>query len=93
MLEEMRCKRDTRIHVGKDAASSHLKPGLSNIVTRIYVLNAISLVCGLVGNAFLLFNFTQIVRYIIALPVTIILWFVATGIVSNSSSSVSSICL
>lgn len=35
------------------------------------------------GNAFLLFNFTQIVRYIIALPVTIILWFMATGIVSN----------
>ncbi|KAJ5121440.1 Ion transport 2 [Penicillium bovifimosum] len=46
----------------------------------ITALNAISLVCGIVGNAFLLFNFTQVVRYIIALPVTIILWFSATGI-------------
>ncbi|KAJ5325587.1 hypothetical protein MYU51_000367 [Penicillium brevicompactum] len=46
----------------------------------ITALNAVSLVCGIVGNAFLLFNFTQIVRYIIALPVTIILWFLATGI-------------
>ncbi|CAG8123330.1 unnamed protein product [Penicillium olsonii] len=46
----------------------------------ITALNAVSLVCGIVGNAFLLFNFTQIVRYIVALPVTIILWFLATGI-------------
>ncbi|KGO77616.1 Ion transport 2 [Penicillium italicum] len=44
------------------------------------VLNAVSLFCGIVGNAFLLFNFTQIVRYIIALPVTIFLWFTAAGI-------------
>ncbi|CAG8179911.1 unnamed protein product [Penicillium nalgiovense] len=43
-------------------------------------LNAISLCCGIVGNMFLLFNFTQIVRYIIALPVTIILWFISAGI-------------
>ncbi|KAJ5456793.1 hypothetical protein N7530_012067 [Penicillium desertorum] len=45
-------------------------------------LNAISLCCGIVGNMFLLFNFTQIVRYIIALPVTIILWFLSAGIIS-----------
>ncbi|KAI2707111.1 hypothetical protein CBS147317_616 [Penicillium roqueforti] len=44
------------------------------------VLNAVSLFCGIVGNAFLLFNFTQIVRYIIALPVTIISWFLAAVI-------------
>ncbi|OQE44449.1 hypothetical protein PENCOP_c002G06697 [Penicillium coprophilum] len=44
------------------------------------VLNAVSLFCGLVGNMFLLFNFTQLVRYIIALPVTIIMWFLASGI-------------
>ncbi|CAG8909114.1 unnamed protein product [Penicillium egyptiacum] len=43
-------------------------------------LNVVSLCCGIVGNMFLLFNFTQIVRYIIALPVTIILWFIAAGI-------------
>lgn len=47
-------------------------------------MNAVSLVCGVVGNGFLLFNFTHIIRYIIALPVTIILWFLATGIVSDT---------
>lgn len=46
------------------------------------VLNALSLVCGFIGNLFLLFNFTRRVRYIVALPMTIILWYFATGIVS-----------
>ncbi|KAL8673434.1 MAG: hypothetical protein Q9168_002138 [Polycauliona sp. 1 TL-2023] len=45
-------------------------------------LNAVSLVCGFVGNFFLLLNFTKRVRYIVALPATIVLWFLATGIVS-----------
>jgi potassium channel subfamily K len=58
---------------------------LSNAVSRITALNAVSLVCGVVGNIFLLFNFTRAIRYIIALPVTIILWFIATGIVSDAS--------
>ena len=48
-------------------------------------LNAASLVCGFAGNIFLLFNFTRRVRYIVALPATIILWYFATGIVSASS--------
>ena len=43
-------------------------------------LNIASLVCGIAGNLFLLFNFTRFVRYIIALPLTIILWFLASGI-------------
>ena len=46
-------------------------------------LNAASLVCGFVGNIFLLFNFTRRIRYIVALPMTIILWYLATGIVSS----------
>lgn len=46
-------------------------------------LNATSLVCGFVGNVFLLFNFTRRIRYIVALPMTIILWYFATGIVSR----------
>jgi potassium channel subfamily K len=46
-------------------------------------MNAISLFLGVVGNMFLLLNFTQTVRYIIALPVTIVSWFLATGIVSE----------
>ena len=43
-------------------------------------LNGASLACGFIGNIFLLFNFTRRVRYIIALPVTIVLWYFATGI-------------
>ncbi|KAF2430068.1 voltage-gated potassium channel [Tothia fuscella] len=45
-----------------------------------YALNVVSLVCGFVGNLFLLFNFTGRVRYILALPATILLWYMATGI-------------
>jgi len=43
-------------------------------------LNVVSLVAGFVGNIFLLFNFTGRVRYIIALPATIIIWYIASGI-------------
>lgn len=45
-----------------------------------YDLNVVSLVCGFVGNVFLLFNFTGRVRYIIALPATIGIWYIASGI-------------
>ena len=48
-------------------------------------LNGASLACGFVGNIFLLFNFTRRIRYIVALPVTIILWYFATGIVGHNS--------
>ncbi|TVY47555.1 Outward-rectifier potassium channel TOK1, partial [Lachnellula cervina] len=44
------------------------------------VLNAISLALGFFGNFCLLLNFTRRVRYIIALPATIISWYIATGI-------------
>ena len=54
-------------------------------------LNAASLVCGFVGNVFLLFNFTRRVRYIVALPATITLWYLATGIVSAIHVSLSTI--
>lgn len=53
--------------------------------TRCVSLNALSLVCGLGGNIFLLLNFTRRVRYIIALPMTIILWYFATFIVSHNA--------
>ncbi|KAJ5098619.1 hypothetical protein N7532_005620 [Penicillium argentinense] len=55
----------------------------------VTAVNAISLVCGIVGNIFLLLNFTQAVRYIIALPVTIILWFLATGMLSGLTAALS----
>lgn len=50
-------------------------------------LNGISLGCGCIGNIFLLFNFTRRVRYIVALPMTILLWYFATGIVSLYATS------
>ncbi|KAL3418389.1 potassium channel [Phlyctema vagabunda] len=46
----------------------------------VIVLNAISLACGFFGNFCLLMNFTKRVRYIIALPLTIVTWYLATGI-------------
>jgi len=51
-------------------------------------LNGASLACGFIGNLFLLFNFTQRIRYIVALPVTIILWYFATGILIGITISV-----
>ncbi|KAF2034250.1 potassium channel-like protein [Setomelanomma holmii] len=44
-----------------------------------YWLNVASLICGFLGNLFLLLNFTQRIRYIVALPVTIILWYLSSG--------------
>lgn len=64
-------------HPGVDALSSGIPDPHWCIA-----LNAASLVCGFAGNLFLLFNFTRAVRYIVALPATIILWYFATGIVS-----------
>ncbi|KAJ5546421.1 hypothetical protein N7494_004006 [Penicillium frequentans] len=55
----------------------------------ITAFNAVSLFCGVVGNIFLLLNFTQTVRYIIALPVTIVMWFVAPGILAGLTASLS----
>ena len=51
-------------------------------------LNGASLACGFAGNIFLLFNFTRRIRYIVALPVTIILWYFATVIVCHHFSAV-----
>ncbi|KAF2154220.1 voltage-gated potassium channel [Myriangium duriaei CBS 260.36] len=53
-----------------------------------YYLNVASLVMGFVGNIFLLFNFTGFVRYKIALPVTIIMWYIATAILVAITISV-----
>jgi hypothetical protein len=50
--------------------------------TRELILNGLSLACGFAGNVFLLLNFTGVVRYIIALPLSIIFWVLASGIVS-----------
>lgn len=52
-----------------------------------YNLNACSLACGFLGNIFLLFNFTRRIRYIVALPATIILFYVASGILIGITAS------
>ncbi|KAG9195290.1 hypothetical protein G6011_00411 [Alternaria panax] len=44
-----------------------------------YWINVASLICGFLGNLFLLLNFTQRIRYIIALPVTVVLWFLSSA--------------
>ncbi|KFY36538.1 hypothetical protein V495_07802 [Pseudogymnoascus sp. VKM F-4514 (FW-929)] len=44
------------------------------------ILNGLSLAFGFIGNFFLLCNFTRRVRYIIALPATVILWFLSSAI-------------
>jgi potassium channel subfamily K len=46
-----------------------------------------SLICGFMGNVFLLFNFTQRIRYTIALPATIIFWYLATGFLIGITAS------
>lgn len=49
--------------------------------SREIILNAISLTCGFVGNLLLLLHFVGRVRYIVALPLSIVFWLLASGIV------------
>jgi len=42
----------------------------------------LSLACGFTGNLFLLLNFTGRVRYILALPLSVVFWMLASTIVS-----------
>ena len=79
----MTLQLDTLIHTGVYGTGLIVLPSLT--IARCIALNAASLVCGFVGNVFLLFNFTRRIRYIVALPMTIILWYFATGIVSLPS--------
>lgn len=79
---ELGFKRATRTPIGEQCRASEEKD-LANKDDRVTALNAVSLFWGVVGNIFLLLNFTQTVRYIIALPVTIVSWFLATSIVSD----------
>ncbi|KAH7128622.1 potassium channel-like protein [Dendryphion nanum] len=52
-----------------------------------YWLNVASLIAGFLGNLFLLLNFTQRIRYIIALPATIIFWYISTGLLISITGS------
>ena len=55
--------------------------------TWAVALNSLSLVAGFIGNFFLLCNFTKRIRYIIALPVTIIMWYISTGILMGITAA------
>lgn len=52
---------------------------------REIILNAVSLACGFLGPLILLANFTGRVRYIIALPLSIIIWMLSSALVKINS--------
>ncbi|KAI0600957.1 hypothetical protein F4775DRAFT_608043 [Biscogniauxia sp. FL1348] len=52
-------------------------------------LNGVSLACGFAGNLLLLLHFVGRVRYIMALPLSIIFWLLASGILIAITASVS----
>jgi potassium channel subfamily K, other eukaryote len=83
--------------LGVGIADPHWLVGARAVVERTIanrfreiLLNAVSLACGFAGNFFLLCNFTKRVRYIISLPMSIIFWFFATGIVCCYSRRIDS---
>ncbi|OBT51846.1 hypothetical protein VE04_08010 [Pseudogymnoascus sp. 24MN13] len=47
-------------------------------------LKSVSLACGIAGNISLLLNFTRRIRYIVVLPITIISWYFAAGILTST---------
>lgn len=51
--------------------------------TWCYWVNVASLIMGFIGNLFLLLNMQNRVRYIISLPLTIILWLLACGLLTG----------
>lgn len=61
----------------------------SDLIREI-ISNAVSLACGFIGNIFLLLNFTGRVRYILALPLSIIFWIASSVIVSQAGTIKSS---
>lgn len=52
-----------------------------------YWLNVVSLICGFLGNLFLLCNFTQKIRYTVALPATIVFWYIRSGLLTAITAS------
>lgn len=52
----------------------------------ILALNIVSLIVGFIGNFFLLCNFTNRIRYTLALPVTIGCWYFATGFLIGATA-------
>ncbi|KAJ6261380.1 hypothetical protein Dda_4050 [Drechslerella dactyloides] len=47
-------------------------------------INAAALVFGVVGNFFLMCNYSRRLRYSVAMPVTILCWFISSGLLSAS---------
>jgi hypothetical protein len=81
---ETPCKLVSQTLDGKNIVPCHDGPDESMLIfCRCIALNATSLALGLLGNAFLLCNFTRIIRYIIALPASIICWTASMALVSG----------
>src|SRR5450756_1248889 len=78
-----------QIHTGESSFWNVSRSDTEKWYDREVILNAISLACGFFGNFALLLNFTKRVRYIVALPLTIISWYFAMSIVSVFSTDLS----
>jgi uncharacterized membrane protein (GlpM family) len=78
---QMTLEEASRILGGQSIESDSLYTIMT--MTREITLNAISLACGFAGNLLLLFHFVGRVRYIVALPLSIVFWLLASGIVSD----------
>ncbi|PTU17768.1 hypothetical protein P175DRAFT_0465895 [Aspergillus ochraceoroseus IBT 24754] len=79
--------RDTVYWNDPDLDGTYVQVGFSDPHWCV-ALNATSLACGLAGNVFLLCNFTRTVRYIIALPMSILLWLLSTFILTGITVSI-----
>ncbi|KIW04371.1 uncharacterized protein PV09_04655 [Verruconis gallopava] len=80
-----------RIDLADEANPGRLLSPLQGVYikdpTWCYAVNLTSLVLGFIGNLFLLLNFTQQLRYLIALPLTVVMWFIACGMLIGDLSA------
>ncbi len=78
---------ELKIPIGESIGISCTSTWWSDEQKREIILNTISLAFGFTGNLFLLLNFTGRVRYIIALPLSIIFWILSSMIVSGQTTT------
>ncbi|KAE8151743.1 hypothetical protein BDV25DRAFT_87832 [Aspergillus avenaceus] len=78
----------SEMHYGQNDGEGNTLQVMLPDPTWCIAFNATSLAFGVIGNLFLLFNFTRSVRYIVALPASIILWSLATAILIGITSCV-----
>lgn len=81
MTSDMMCR--FRIPNGTSEARIALYSPLIFNFCRAIGINAASLVFGFVGNFFLMCNYSRRIRYAVAMPFTIICWYIAFGLLSG----------